>query len=339
MLAGLALVGIATAVSGASGRFEAEPERIEFEAALQALDGGETQFAVRLLEELAEGAPEGWRRAAYRAFAAFGRGEHGRALDAIDEALARSPAETSEPEWLYDELLRLAGKLRLHEIKEEHDRRLAELLERHYAARGGLERLKAMDNLVARGRMLIGESELPITLYRKRPRFYRLEVETAAGLQVTVCDGETAWRIDPGLVSSEPRLLDADAGARLLRESWFDDVLVRYRESGEGLFLAGEEESGDGLALRIEVTAPDGSRQTVFLDGESLLELRRVGGYEPEAQTVVSFEHGEVGRVWLPVRQRVEAAGARIEIVFDEYRVGEGLGEVSFELPTVRTGE
>jgi hypothetical protein len=327
----LALVAFASAVgAGAATPAETVADQVELLAALEALQIGEPELALELLERLEAGATTEAGRVAYQAFAAYAEGEWARAVGAAERALALTSSGPSELGWLREELVRLAARLRLRELRERSTERLTRVLERHYEARGGLERLLAIDRLVASGIIRAAGEERPLRLYRKRPRLYRLEVGGSEVTEVTVSNGRASWKGAAGPEGMWP--LEGAARSRLARESWFDDVLLRYRDSGERLYAPPDQSRAEEGELRIEVTAPDGTRQTIFLSGETLLELRRVVR-EPSAQapTMISFEHRQVGGLWLPARQVVESPAGRVEVLLESYLFDEPLPNGLFE--------
>ena len=126
--------------------------------------------------------------------------------------------------WIYDELVRWGAEIRLAEMKRRAAADLEALLASHYEARGGLDRLRALDDLVATGRLLIAGQEIPFGLMRKRPRFYRLDLATSRGIRTDACDGQVAWRFDPANDSGKPEFLSEEDP----QKRCCDMILARY---------------------------------------------------------------------------------------------------------------
>ena len=324
---------------GQVGSFNNQIEaRLQFETALQALACGDVYLAAGVLHGLAssvgDGAPE---RRVYEALAARAEGRDAASDAAVLEILAEtSPGDFTCP-WVYDELVRRGAEIRLAEMKTRATADREALLARHYEARGGLDRLRALDDLAATGRMVIAGRETPFRLYRKRPRFYRLDLATTRGSRITACDGQVAWQFDPTTESGKVEFLSGEAGEDLLSQSWFDDVLIRYPGNEERMYLAGIESLDGAKAYRIEVEVPGGGRQRVFLDGESFLEVRRlIWGNSADQSAEITYEYSDIDGLPMPVRQVVTTATARVEYLFDEYELQQPIDIRIFDSGSVK---
>lgn len=327
------------------GYAEAPAERLDVAMVELAVEQGHTLLAIDLLEALA-GAADGWREAYYSAWILQLQGLDQNAREEFERLLEEAASDELEPAWLYRHLVQQVAASRLEQQVVEAATDLDDLLSRHYEARCGFARLQELDDLIAFGRMIVEETEIPLRLARKRPRFYRLDLFLPAGSQITATDGQVAWRISPSEGKLQGEYLSGPEAEPLLDGSWFDDVLVRFRESGENLFLAGSEElpSGDH-GYRIEVDAPDGRRETVFLDDDTLLETQRmIWGDAPDQPAVkVTTEQAEFEGCYLPIRQVVEAERGIVEYVIESYRFGQPLTTAAFDrervLEQLRAGD
>ena len=111
-----------------------------------------------------------------------------------------------------------------------------ELIAKNLEARGGLEKLKAVNTMMMTGTidMEMGgqEMSMAVTIYKKRPDKMRSEV-TIPSMGVEVIngfDGEVAWMDNPmaGGVQKMP-----EAQARLAHnQANMDGVFVDYKETG-----------------------------------------------------------------------------------------------------------
>jgi hypothetical protein len=197
-----------------------------------------------------------------------------------------------------------------------------------------------MQDLVAIGRMVIGEAELPFRLLRKRPRFYRLDLATPQGVRIVACDGQVAWRVDPTQGEGEPEYLSGAAGQRLLQQSYFDDVLIRFRETGEKLFLAGTEMVNGREAYRVEVDIPRGNRHAIFLDVDTLLEVRRLIWTDPDGPPVeLTYEYVDVEGMPMQARQTVTSTTGIVDYIFDDYHLDQVIDLEVFDAGSLARAE
>jgi hypothetical protein len=150
-----------------------------------------------------------------------------------------------------------------------------------------------------------------------------------------------AWRLLISPSGVEGSYLEGTRVDRVLGESFFDDVLLRYRETGERLYLAGTETLETGEAYRIEMDGPGGRHETRFLDAITFLEIRRLIWGKPWAPpaAVVTLAYGAADERPLPIRQVVETADGVTAYSFDRYDFTVELDPYAFDLETVRQRE
>jgi hypothetical protein len=153
-----------------------------------------------------------------------------------------------------------------------------EIVARHIEARGGMERLKAIQTLKITRTVATAFSDIKVVLYKKRPQLYRAEQQsTAPGAQLTArgVNPEVAWDPGPGgkivtrpeQLAAETRDLDAD----------FDGWLVNWKEKGHTVTLAGRESVAGRDAFKLTVTLKSGLVRTVYLDAQTYLDRRHTG--------------------------------------------------------------
>src|SRR4051812_28777090 len=138
-----------------------------------------------------------------------------------------------------------------------------EIVQHYVAARGGLEKLRAIRTLVLRGPPR-PNGRPGRQILRARPFYLNVGAEGNDG---------TPWEAydESGL---QPRVTDAP-GAALRHTAYFDDPLVMTLEPGWGVELTGSERIGDRDAWRLRVTYPDGFVNESFVDKASWLLIAR----------------------------------------------------------------
>ena len=138
-----------------------------------------------------------------------------------------------------------------------------EIVQRYIAARGGLEKLRAIRTLVFRGppRPNGGSGR---QILRARPFYLSIGSEGNDGSPWEAYD-------EFGL---QPRVTDAP-GAALRHTAYFDDPLVMTLEPGWSVELTGSERIGDRDTWRLRVTYPDGFVNESFIDKASWLLIAR----------------------------------------------------------------
>jgi hypothetical protein len=140
-----------------------------------------------------------------------------------------------------------------------------QIVQRYLAARGGLEKLRAIRTLAFRGPPR-PNGKPGRQILRARPFYLSIGSEGNDGSPWEAYD-------EHGL---QPRVTDAPAAA-LRHTAYFDDPLVMSLEPGWQIELTGTERIGDRDSWRLRVTYPDGFISESFVDKESsLLVARRI---------------------------------------------------------------
>ena len=151
-----------------------------------------------------------------------------------------------------------------------------EILAKHYAARGGYDKIKAIQTLKVTRTVVTPFQKVNVVIFRKRPQLYR--VEQAPAGQPMVARGinaEAAWDTAAGgkiitraeALAAEGRDIDAD----------FDGLLVDWKDKGHTVVLEGTEKVGGADAYKLKVTTKSGAVRTIYLDAKTFLDKRHVG--------------------------------------------------------------
>ena len=166
---------------------------------------------------------------------------------------------------------------------------LDEILVASYEARGGLDKIKAVETLKFNGTMMMGPgAETPFSITFKRPQMARMEFELQGMTSIQSYDGETAWMIMPFMGKTDPEVM-ADDQAKMLKErADFDGPLVDWKEKGHQLELIGLEDVEGTEAYKIKVTMANGDIRYYYLDSEYFITIKT------ESKTMVQGNEMEV---------------------------------------------
>ena len=149
-----------------------------------------------------------------------------------------------------------------------------ELIAKNLQAKGGLEKIKAVQSGRMTGRMTMGPGvEAPITLELKRPRNTRLEFTVQGHTGVQAYDGKQAWGIPP-MANRRAEPLPDEMARDIDAQADLDGPLVDYKAKGHQVELAGKETVDGAETWKLKLTPKGGDAQYVFLDASSFLEIR-----------------------------------------------------------------
>jgi outer membrane lipoprotein-sorting protein len=183
----------------------------------------------------------------------------------------------------------------------------AELAAKNVDAKGGSDKLNAIQSLRFSGRMLVngGTIELGYTTLIKSPHSIRYEAQLQGLTQVQAYDGTQAWQINPFQGRKDPEKLSADDAKGLGEDAAdFTGTLVGYQAKGYKLDYLGTEDIDGTEAHKLRVTRPNGDLSYVYLDPDHFLEIRVVNRrieHGVPNETITDYgDYEKVNDVYLP---------------------------------------
>src|SRR6266545_7718047 len=119
---------------------------------------------------------------------------------------------------------------------------LDNVLAKHYAALGGLDKLNSVQSLTYTGHIVLGQGqEAPITLYKKRTGAMHLEFNFMGITGSQTYDGTHGWAVMPFQTGKkDPELMSADDVKEAGRMAEWGGPLVDYKTKGHKLELVGK---------------------------------------------------------------------------------------------------
>lgn len=220
-----------------------------------------------------------------------------------------------------------------------------ELISRANAARGGLEKLRAVQSLRMKGRMTMGPGlEALITVEMKRPRYTRMEFTAQGTTGVQAYDGRQAWGISP-MGSRKPEPLPPEMARDLDNQADIDGPLVDHEAKGHRIELAGREKVAGKDAWKLKVTLKSGDVRHIYLDAGSYLEIRvevkrTIRGTEVELEN--SFgDYREVGGLMWPhsIQSGAKGRPEKQAVTFESIELNPAIEDGHFKMPAARPAE
>ena len=168
--------------------------------------------------------------------------------------------------------LAMAGQSGLPDLSAE------QIIEKHVAARGGLENWRKIESMVWVGHVERSNApmpNLPFVLEMKRPDKTRFEIKAQNQLSLRVFDGANGWKLRPsagGAPEVQPYTPEELAYAK--EGLGLDGPLMDHAAKGVAVALDGVEEVEGRKAWHLKLRLPSGARHDVWIDGVSFLEVK-----------------------------------------------------------------
>ena len=216
-----------------------------------------------------------------------------------------------------------------------------ELVNKNIAARGGVEKLKAIQSVKVTGKgIAMNGLELPMTVVLKRPGLMRTELSLQGRMIVQAFDGTDSWSINPMTGSDEPQKAAADESkqARNRAESTFDGFLMDYKSKGIKVELVGKEDVEGAPAYKLKLTTKDGDVIYNYLDVGTYLDVKTTAnvkqmGQEMEVDSYPS-DYKSVNGVMMAhtIDQRV-GGNSVMKLVMDKVETNVPIDDAVFKFP------
>lgn len=176
-----------------------------------------------------------------------------------------------------------------------HAQTADEVIAKNIAARGGLEKIKAIKTvrITAKIQGLAGRA-MAIGQENARPDLVRMTTTLQGMTAIQAYDGATGWQLEPFGGKKDPVLMGEDSLRDLLLDADFDGPLVDYKEKGSTAEYLGHDVVDGDDALRLKLTLKNGDVIYDYLDPDTFIEIRR---------EIQQFIRGSV-------RERIESLGS-----------------------------
>lgn len=188
-----------------------------------------------------------------------------------------------------------------------------ELVAKHLAARGGLEKLQSVNTMRLQGTMNIQGMDMPLTVLSKRPNKMRQEMTMQGQTVIQAYDGQTVWAINPMMGSTTPQAIQGPPADAVKSQSLFDGPLVGYKDRGDTLEVVGPADVAGARTWKLKLTRQDGKAMYIYLDADTGLEKQwsatmEQGGMTMEIDTIMS-DHQPVDGIQVARTMRTLVGG------------------------------
>ena len=220
-----------------------------------------------------------------------------------------------------------------------------ELIAQNVEARGGMDKLKAIQTLRISGKMTMGPGiEAPMTLEMKRPKRMRMEFTFQGMTGIQAYDGENGWQLMPFGGRKDPEPMSPEDLKDAEEQADMDGPLVDYKEKGHTVELLGQESVEGADVYKLKVSLKNGDIRYIYLDAEYFLAIKGEGKRMirgSEVETEVSFgDFKEVEGVMFPhtIESGAKGGPERQKLVIETIEVNVLIDDARFKVPEAASG-
>ena len=146
----------------------------------------------------------------------------------------------------------------------------------HLAARGGIEKLRALHSIRETGKVTASDGRVALVVREiRKPGQFRLQFTYQGTTSVFAHDGVTGWQIAPLQGQFEPGAMppETDAAGGVDQRD-LEGPLVDWREKGHTVTLAGREAVDGKEAFKLEVKLQGGVTRYDYIDVATHMVVR-----------------------------------------------------------------
>jgi len=217
-----------------------------------------------------------------------------------------------------------------------------EIVSEYLQARGGLDKIKAVDSARFTGKMSLGgQMEAPFVWEWKRPNKLRVEFTVQGQAGVQAFDGESGWSLMPFLGITDPQPMAEDEKGILEEKADLDGKFVDSAKKGYVIEYIGEEEIEGTPAHKLKVTNKHGDVSHFYFDAEHHLELKEEGkrtfrGQEIEFETTQRDYRQVDGLMFAhSIESKPKGAPEGQVITFETIELNVEVSDSEFAMPAV----
>ncbi|MEO8576081.1 MAG: hypothetical protein ABI556_05245 [Gemmatimonadales bacterium] len=154
-------------------------------------------------------------------------------------------------------------------IKSDAEKRADELIGEYIQARGGMNKLKAINTLRFTGKMILGPGfEAALTMEMARPDKSRMEFTLQGMTGIQTYDGKNGWMVSPFFGKTLPEPVTGSELESLRAQADFDGPLIDYESKGYRVEFAGKEDVEGSPAYKLKLTKNNSEISFLYLDTE-----------------------------------------------------------------------
>src|SRR5207302_4809258 len=152
-----------------------------------------------------------------------------------------------------------------------------ELIEKNINARGGKDKLKAIQSMRPTGTMKMGPMEAPLTIVKVRPSEMRMDFTIQGMTGTSAYDGTTGWSLMPFMGNKDPQKMTEEQLKEIRVDADFDGPTFDYKAKGNKVEYVGKVDTEGTPTYKLHVTTKEGKESNVYLDAGSYLVIRTEG--------------------------------------------------------------
>jgi outer membrane lipoprotein-sorting protein len=221
-----------------------------------------------------------------------------------------------------------------------HAQTADDIINKHLQARGGKDKIKAVQAERMTGKMVMGQGmEAPVVMELARPNKLRMEFTIQGMTGVQAYDGKAGWSVMPFMGKTDPEAMSADEIKQTENQADIDGPLMDYKEKGHQVELVGKEDVEGTPAYKLKVTKKNGDIVNIYIDADQYMQIKESGkvtirGQEIESETTFGDFKPVDGVIYpFSIESKAKGAPGGMTLTISKIEVNPTLDASRFTMP------
>lgn len=153
---------------------------------------------------------------------------------------------------------------------------LDEIIAKHIAAQGGIEKLKNLKTLITECTINMQGADIPVKVSIANKKGFRMDMSIMGMDNYTICNLKEGYNFFPIGGQKAPEALPADAVKSMASQFDLEGEFINTKEKGITLTLQGEEDVDGTMCFKILCVMPDKTEKRIFIDKESFQRIKDI---------------------------------------------------------------
>jgi len=216
-----------------------------------------------------------------------------------------------------------------------------ELVAKNLQARGGVEKIKAVNTLKMSGKVYVGINA-EFSQEQKRANMIRQNFTVQGMTEIEAYDGSVGWKISPFEGRKDAEMLGEDDMRNLVEDADIDGPLADYQAKGNKVEYLGHDLVDGDDAYKLKVTLKNGDLVYYYLDPDTYLEIKTekqqfIRGSVRESEELLG-SYKQVSGVYYPysIESGTKGSGDHARYTIDSVVVNTPIEDSYFKMPAAK---
>ena len=216
-----------------------------------------------------------------------------------------------------------------------------ELVAKNLQARGGVDKIKAVNTLKMSGKVYVGINA-EFSQEQKRANMIRQNFTVQGMTEIEAYDGSVGWKISPFEGRKDAEMLGEDDMRNLVEDADIDGPLADYQAKGNKVEYLGHDLVDGDDAYKLKVTLKNGDVVYYYLDPDTYLEIKTekqqfIRGSVRESEELLG-SYKQVSGVYYPysIESGTKGSGDHARYTIDSVVVNTPIEDSYFKMPAAK---